>query len=153
MSNRPFPSRSLGRTVRSSHTAPPCTKGGTMGHPVIHFEVIGKDGTRLQRYYAELFGWDIDADNPLHYGLVLREGNTNADGAGIGGGVASGPSPDYAGHVTFYVEVPDVGTALATAERLGGTRVFGPDTVPGTDLVVGQFTDPEGHLIGLTGAA
>jgi uncharacterized protein len=124
-----------------------------MGQAVVHFEVIGRDGTNLQRYYAELFGWEIDADNPLGYGVVARDGNTNTDGVGIGGGVASGPSPDSPGHVTFYVEVPDVEAALARAERLGGTRVFGPDKVPGTELEIGQLTDPEGHLIGLTGAA
>jgi predicted enzyme related to lactoylglutathione lyase len=27
-----------------------------MGQPVVHFEIIGKDGEALQRYYAELFG-------------------------------------------------------------------------------------------------
>jgi uncharacterized protein len=123
-----------------------------MGQPVVHFEVIGRDAARLQDYYGELFGWEIDADNPLDYGYVTREGNTNAAGAGIAGGIAAGPTPDYAGHVTFYVEVSDVGATLATAERLGGTRVFGPDQVPGTDLEIGQFTDPEGHLIGLTKA-
>ncbi|MGH2712850.1 MAG: VOC family protein [Thermoleophilaceae bacterium] len=124
-----------------------------MGQPVVHFEVIGKDASRLQSYYAELFGWQIDANNPLGYGTIAREGNTNADGAGIGGGVAAGPTPDYAGHVTFYVEVPDVEAALAKAEQLGGTRLFGPGKVPGTDVELGQFTDPEGHLIGLTRAA
>jgi predicted enzyme related to lactoylglutathione lyase len=125
-----------------------------MGQPVVHFEVIGKDAARLQNYYSELFGWEIDANNPLSYGTVARDGNTNAAGAGIGGGVASiGSSPDYAGHVTFYVEVPDVEAALAKAERLGGTRLFGPDAVPGTELEIGQFTDPEGHMIGLTKAA
>ena len=41
-----------------------------MGQPVVHFEVIGKDGERLQRYYSELFGWQIDADNPMGYGMV-----------------------------------------------------------------------------------
>jgi predicted enzyme related to lactoylglutathione lyase len=123
-----------------------------MGQPVVHFEVIGQDGQRLQSYYAELFDWEIDANNPLSYGIVSREGNGSRQGAGIGGGIASGPTPDYAGHVTFYVEVPDVGAALAKAESLGGARVFGPDKVPGTDLEIGQFTDPEGHLIGLTGA-
>jgi uncharacterized protein len=123
-----------------------------MGQAVVHFEVIGKDGKRLQHYYAELFGWEIDADNSLDYGLVTRDGNTNGEGVGIGGGVASGPSPDYPGHVTFYVEVPDVETVLANAERLGGRRVFGPEKVPGTELEIGQFTDPEGHLIGLTTA-
>jgi hypothetical protein len=43
-------------------------KGGSMGQPVVHFEVIGKDGEKLQRYYAELFGWEIDSNNPLSYG-------------------------------------------------------------------------------------
>ena len=38
---------------------------------------------------------------------------------------------------------------LARAESLGGSRLFGPAPVPGTDLVVGQFADPEGHVIGL----
>jgi uncharacterized protein len=124
-----------------------------MGQPVVHFEVIGRDGKRLQSYYSELFGWQIDADNPLSYGAVAREGNTNAGGIGIGGGVASGPSSAYPGHVTFYVEVPDVEAALAKAESLGGTRVFGPGNVPGTDIELGQFTDPEGHLVGLTTSA
>jgi uncharacterized protein len=149
----------VGITVRGSvlmrRTRPAAKerKGESMGQPVVHFEVIGKDGTKLQDYYAELFGWEIDANNPIGYGSVAREGNTNSDGVGIGGGVAAGPTPDYAGHVTFYVEVPDVEAALAKAESLGGARVFGPAPVPGTDVELGQFTDPEGHLVGLTKAA
>jgi uncharacterized protein len=119
-----------------------------MGQPVVHFEIIGTDVVRLRKYFGELFGWKIDGDNPLNYGVVTREGNTNADGAGIGGGI--GPVFDGgSGHVTFYVEVPDVEAALAKAESLGGTRLFGPAEVPGIGLVLGQFTDPEGHLIGL----
>jgi predicted enzyme related to lactoylglutathione lyase len=124
-----------------------------MGQPVVHFEVIGKDGAKLQRYYSELFGWEIDASNPMGYGLVNREGNTNPDGIGIGGGVGAGPDADYPGHVTFYVEVPDVEQALQKAESLGGKRIFGPATVPGAQVTLGQFTDPEGHMIGLTQAA
>jgi hypothetical protein len=27
-----------------------------MGQPVVHFEVIGKDGEKLRGYYSELFG-------------------------------------------------------------------------------------------------
>jgi hypothetical protein len=34
----------------------------------------------------------------------------------------------------------------------GGTRRMGPEQNPGHDLVVGHFTDPEGHLIGLASA-
>ena len=118
-----------------------------MGQPVVHFEIIGKDGEKLQRYYGELFGWEIDSNNPMNYGVVQREGNTNPDGAGIGGGVAAGPE-GYDGHVTFYIEVPDAEAALAKAEELGGTRVMGPDQVM-EGLVIGQFADPEGHVIGV----
>jgi uncharacterized protein len=118
-----------------------------MGQPVVHFEVIGKDGARLQSYYSDLFGWQIDSNNPMGYGMVSREGNTNSDGVGIGGGV--GPGPDgYEGHVTFYVEVPDVEAALARAEELGGSRMMGPDE-PMEGLVVGIFADPEGHVVGV----
>jgi uncharacterized protein len=121
-----------------------------MGQPVVHFEVIGKDGAKLQGYYAELFGWDIDASNPMKYGVVQREGNVSPEGAGIGGGIAGGPE-GYDGHVTFYVEVPDVEAALAKAASLGGTRVFGPDEVT-EGIEIGQFLDPEGHVIGVTKA-
>jgi uncharacterized protein len=61
--------------------------------------------------------------------------------------VATGPE-GYDGHVTFYVEVPDVEASLAKAEELGGSRVMGPDEVM-EGLVIGMFTDPEGHTIGV----
>jgi uncharacterized protein len=118
-----------------------------MGYPVVHFEITGQDGTKLHSYYSELFGWEIDADNEMGYGLVQREGNTNPDGIGIGGGIATGPQ-GYGGHVTFYVEVPNVEESLAKAESLGGTRMMGPEEVM-PNLIIGLFTDPEGHVIGV----
>jgi predicted enzyme related to lactoylglutathione lyase len=118
-----------------------------MGQPVVHFEIIGADGEKLQKYYSDLFGWDIDASNEMKYGIVAREGNTNAEGVGIGGGIAGAPE-GYDGHVTFYVEVPDAEAALAQAESLGGTRMMGPDEVM-EGLIIGLFTDPEGHTIGV----
>lgn len=112
-----------------------------MGQPVVHFEIVGKDREALQRYYAELFGWEINDDNPMGYGMVSREEN------GIAGGISGGPE-GYEGHVTFYIEVPDVEAALAKAESLGGTRIMGPDEIMGM-VILGQFADPEGHLIGV----
>ena|SRR5215207_6826062 len=122
-----------------------------MGQPVVHFEVLGKDAEKTQSYYSELFGWDIQAlpfENPTNYGLVGREENTNAEGIGIGGGVGGAPE-GYSGHVTFYVEVPDVEAALAKAESLGGKRMVGPDQVPGGP-VIGLFQDPDGNTVGVS---
>jgi uncharacterized protein len=117
-----------------------------MGKPVVHFEVIGKDGAKLQSYYSELFGWQIDADNPMSYGIVKGEDNPSSMGS-IGGGIATAPD-GYDGYVTFYVGVPDIEEALQKAESLGGTRVMGPEKVM-DQVELGQFKDPEGHLIGL----
>jgi predicted enzyme related to lactoylglutathione lyase len=120
-----------------------------MGQPVVHFEIIGTDAKKLQSYYSDLFGWEIDTNNAMNYGIVQREQNVSPDGVGIGGGIAAGPEgQNYPGHVTFYVSVPDVEAALAKAESLGGTRVMGPEKVM-DQFEIGLFTDPEGHLVGV----
>lgn len=128
-----------------------------MGQPVVHFEVVGKEPEKLRSYYGDLFGWEFDTSPPVsqsisepgNYGFVNRY--TTSDGIGIPGGVGGGRG--YDGHAIFYVGVPDVEAALQEAERLGGKRQMGPEQAPGTELVVGHFTDPEGHLIGVAGPA
>jgi uncharacterized protein len=113
-----------------------------MKHPVVHFEIVGKDAPTLYGFYRELFDWNIqDMEMPGgRYGIVAAE-----DGQ-IGGGI--GATEQVEGHVTFYVEVDDVEAALAKAESLGGKRLFGPDEVM-EGLVLGQFSDPAGNTIGV----
>jgi predicted enzyme related to lactoylglutathione lyase len=123
-----------------------------VGQPVVHFEIIGSDPAKLRSYYGELFGWEFQVGDattdavsqPGSYGFVA--GATT--GGGIDGGVGGGEG--YERRVLFYVSVPNVEAALKKAESLGGTRRMGPEGTPGT-LVVGQFTDPEGNLIGVAG--
>jgi predicted enzyme related to lactoylglutathione lyase len=127
-----------------------------MPQPVVHFEVVGQDPTRLRTYFSELFGWQFDVPSPVaeevsapnDYGFV--DLITSEDGTGIRGGVGGGSG--YESHAVFYVGVADVEAALRRAEELGGTRVMGPARSP-NGLVVGHFTDPEGTLIGVAGAA
>jgi uncharacterized protein len=128
-----------------------------MGNPVVHFEVIGKEPETLRSFYGGLFDWEFDTSGPVS-GAVSEAGNygfvdryTTDDGTGIRGGVGGGRG--YASHALFYVGVPSVEAALQAAERLGGTRVLGPEKNPGTDLVIGHFTDPEGNLMGVAGGA
>ena len=125
-----------------------------MPHPVVHFEVIGQDPARLRQFFGQLFGWEFDTPSPVarevsepeNYGFVDLV--TAIDGTGIRGGVGGGAA--YESHSLFYIAVPDVEAALQRAEELGGTRTMGPATSP-RGLVVGQFTDPEGTLIGVAG--
>lgn len=123
-----------------------------MGRPVVHFEIIGRDPAELRSFYAGLFEWDFDVGDPTTE-TVSRRGDygfvdeSTTDG-GINGGVGGGEG--YEKRVLFYVGVPNVEAALAKAESLGGKRRMGPEGTPGR-LVVGQFTDPEGNLIGVAG--
>ena len=110
-----------------------------MANKVVHFEVTGSDGKRLQDFYAALFDWNVDASNPMQYGVV-----SDAQ-SGIGGGICQAHDKPT---VTFYVEVPDLAKALAKAERLGGKTAMPPMQVPGGPEIA-QFTDPDGNRIGL----
>jgi predicted enzyme related to lactoylglutathione lyase len=115
--------------------------------PVVWFEVVGKDGPALQRFYSGLFGWQVaDAGDGSGYGLV------SANPPGIGGGI--GPTQDGGpGHATFYIEVDDPQAYLAQAEKLGGKTVLPPVELPQFNLTFAMFADPEGHIVGLSKGA
>ena len=66
-----------------------------MGNKIIHVEVVGKDGAKLQKFYSDVFGWSLDTNNPGGYGMLRQDELTAGFGAASDGG---------AGHVTFYVE-------------------------------------------------
>lgn len=110
-----------------------------MAAKIIHVEVTGKDGPALQRFYSDVFGWELNTDNPGGYGLV-RQGD-------VTGGV--GPTQDgSSGQVTFYVHADDPAGTLRRIEELGG-RVIMPLTEVAPETTIALFADPEGHVVGL----
>ena len=116
-----------------------------MGNPIIHVEVVGKNAKGLQQFYGNMFDWELDTNFPNDYAIAEKAGGGGAD-------FGAGPSPDGGnGQVTFYVRVPDIDAALAKATALGGAVAM-PKFSAGT-ATLALFTDPEGHLIGLTEGA
>lgn len=110
-----------------------------MADKIVHVEVAGKDGPALQRFYSEVFGWELDTNNPGGYGM-LRQGE-------LSGGI--GPAQDGgSGHVTFYVHSEDAAATLRRVEELGG-RVIMPLTEVAPETTIALFADPEGHIVGL----
>lgn len=116
-----------------------------MPNPVIHFEILGKNGGKLQNFYAELFGWKINADNPMRYGIV----DTGSE-AGISGGIGDGQNG--ASWATFYVQVDDPGAYLKKIEKMGGKTIVPVTEIPNM-VTLAVFADPEGHIVGLVKAA
>ncbi len=112
-----------------------------MGMPVVHFEIIGQDGAQLQTFYGALFGWKIDANNPMQYGLVAAEEKS------IGGGIGAG-EPGGKPYVTVYIAVEKIDPVLEHVTKLGGKVVMERTVIPGM-VIMAQFTDPSGNLIGL----
>jgi len=110
-----------------------------MADKIVHVEVAGTDGPKLQRFYSNVFGWALDTNNPGGYGM-LRQGELSA---GIGPTQNGGP-----GHVTFYVHTDDPQATLRKIEESGGTIVM-PLTEVAPETTIALFADPEGHLVGL----
>jgi len=115
-----------------------------MAHPVMWFEVLGKNGGNLREFYGGLFGWTFQT-GPTEYGLV----ETGAK-RGIPGGIGEvyGGTRSW---VTFYVETPSIDASLAEVQRRGGKVILPRTVMP--DVTLAVFEDPEGHPIGLVEAA
>ncbi len=116
-----------------------------MANPVVHFEVTGKDGKKLQDFYSGVFGWKIDASNPMNYGIVSNEDT----GGGIGGGI--GPGDGGSTSVTFYIAVEDPEAYLKKVGAAGGKTVMPLTEIPGM-VKLAQFADPEGNVVGIVDA-
>ena len=116
------------------------------GHRVVVLDLLGYG--RSDRPQSRSVSLRAHAERVIELFDTLGINYACVVGHDIGGGIAQGPD-GYDGHVTFYIAVPDVETALAKAESLGGTRVMGPERIMDDAMELGQFTDPEGHLIGL----
>lgn len=111
-----------------------------MSHPVVHFEITGKDQAKLSSFYSSLFGWKMGEIPGMNYTMV------EADGSGIGGGI--GASQDGGpGYVTFYVQADDPQAVLDHATSLGGRVIMPVTELP--QVTIALFADPEGHIIGV----
>lgn len=113
-----------------------------MPNPVVHFEIVGKDGKKLQDFYANLFGWKIDANNEFNYGMV----DTDTPGTGIRGGI--GPTMDGNARTTVYAQVSDLQASLDKAVSLGGKVIMPITEIPGA-VTMAMIADPEGNTFGL----
>jgi predicted enzyme related to lactoylglutathione lyase len=115
-------------------------KATARANAVVHWEIQSRMPERLHKFYAEAFGWKVDANNPMNYGMVASGSKDGIDG-GIGGTQHTGSK------VLVYAAVKNILDALSRIEGLGGKTVM-----PRTDIgpvIMALYEDPEGNTMGL----
>ncbi len=131
------------RTALSLAAALPCLAQSNArskpAHPVVHFEIGCRDVAGTQKFFGDLFGWNIQASGPA---ATID----TASAQGIQGHItALGHEPQH--YTIFYVEVDDVQAYLDKATSLGGKVLVPPVKIPTGTFA--WFADPEGNTIGL----
>jgi predicted enzyme related to lactoylglutathione lyase len=126
-------------------------KGEIMPQPIVHFEIAAKDAKTLQRFYSTVFGWKINADNPMNYGVVdAKQGAPfGIDGGIFQHGAFQNAAPEDVPGIRIYAGVDDADGYMAKIEQAGGKIVYKADEVPGMGIRIGVAQDPEGNMIGV----
>jgi len=116
-----------------------------MTHPVTQFQILSKAPDETAQFYGSLFGWTVDANNPMGYRRI-HTGSKD----GIQGGIWPAP-PQSPNFVQLFIAVDDVAKLAGAAEKLGAKMLIPPTMLPeGDEMAV--LLDPQGMSFALTRA-
>lgn len=101
--------------------------------PIVYFDIAGPDQKKLQSFYADTFGWEID-----------NHGQISPDSTGGTPGLIRNDPPEK----ILYLGVADIVETLTKIEAAGG-KVHLPRTVVPGVVTFALFTDPAGNRMGL----
>jgi len=143
----PKPTRKAAKKPAARKAAPPKRAAAARkaskptGPRIMHWEIQSQSPEKLHSFYSDVFGWKVDANNPMKYGMVSSGGGKDAINGGIGG------SPQPGSRVLVYANVPSIDATLSKIELLGGRTLM-----PRTDIgmvIMAIYTDPEGNTMGI----
>ena len=109
---------------------------------VVKWQIITPQPDVVAAYYKRLFGWSVVDANALGYREMRSRGTRGVDG-GVGPSPAGAPS-----FVRLFVEVADVGVAVAEAAQLGASVLVPRSVLPDGDIMA-ILVDPAGVSFGL----
>jgi len=108
----------------------------------MQFQIISKDPADTAKFYSELFGWTVNADNAMGY----RRIDTGSP-EGIQGGIWPAP-PQAPNFVQLFTAVEDIRAAVQKAEAMGAKLLIPPTILPeGDEMAV--MLDPQGMSFAL----
>jgi predicted enzyme related to lactoylglutathione lyase len=122
-----------------------------MSGKVVHFEIPADDAERAQKFYAELFGWQLQPMPEVNYTLVSTgpTGEAGPTESGyINGGLMRRGDQDSSDHPVITIDVQDIDETLKRIEDAGGSTVSAKMDVMGMGWAA-YFKDTEGNVTGL----
>ena len=117
-----------------------------MGNPVTQWQIITKEPQKHAAFYAAVFSWKINSDNPLGYRMA-----DPGSARGIPGGFWPAP-PEASAFVQLFVEVGDIAETIKKVTANGGGVLIPPQTLPSGELMA-ILRDPMGLTFGIVVAA
>ena len=117
---------------------------------VVHFEIHCGDLDRAERFYRDVFGWEIARYEgaPVDYRLVTTGSD---DERGINGALVARRDEVDGQAVIAYVNTIVVEDLAGTERRIsaaGGEQVMERDEIPGVGHLA-YFKDTEGNVFGV----
>jgi predicted enzyme related to lactoylglutathione lyase len=119
-----------------------------VNHTIVHFEIPAEDPETLNKFYNELFDWNV-VKMPMGDGMdyyVLQTVPTDDQGMvkepGVNGGLMKRMAPDQ--RPINYIGVESVADYVTKAKKLGATILMDKSPVPGMGWFA-QLVDPQGN--------
>ncbi len=117
---------------------------------VVHFEIPYDDQQRAQKFYQEVFGWQINKFPDMDYYLVTTTPSDEnmrpkEPGAINGGLLKKDPTGE---HPVLVIDVPSIDEHIKKIESAGG-KVVMPKIEIGDFGLYARVADTEGNVIGI----
>ena len=117
---------------------------------VVHFEIPFDDQTRAQKFYEDVFGWQITKYPEMDYYLVTttpsdENSRPKEPGAINGGFLKRDPTGE---HPVIVIDVPSLDEHIKKIELAGGKTIM-PKIQVGNFGLYARVADTEGNVIGI----
>ena len=114
-------------------------------HPIVHIEIPAAKAGDAGKFYGEVFGWKIEADQMYNYVQFAAEGGPGGGFVELAGEAPIQYNPDS---LLVYIGTDDIDASLAAVEAHGGKTVLPKTEIPHVGWWA-VFTDPSGNRVAL----
>ena len=115
------------------------------GHPIVHIEIPAANSSAAGKFYGDVFGWKIEADQMYNYVQFQAEGGP---GGGFVEPTGEAPIQYKRDSLLVYLATDDIDATLAQIEAHGGKTVLPKTEIPHVGWWA-VFTDPTGNHLAL----